>query len=182
MKRLACFGLVGILLCSVADAQFNRRTSNSNRQRSNVRSGQRSVPAKALAARQGVRQHFTRSRSFNIPFNLEPGAKPKEVQLYYAINGGPWKFYARQDPRRASRFRFRTVQDGEYWFATKTVEGDRRVQPSGLLKPELQVVIDTERPTIKMDATVGEDGQLRLGWTITDNRELDLRGMIIEVH
>ena len=189
MKRLAYFALFGVLISTTAMAQGYGRFKPS-RSRGNKRSTQRtsqpgrpkSTLNKTKKLPKGVTEHFTRNRSFNIPFNLEEGARPTEVQLYYAINGGAWKFYGRQDPRKGNRFRFRTVQDGDYWFATRTVEDNRAVLPGGILTPELRVVIDSSRPKIKMEATVKPDGQVRLAWTVTDDHELDTRSMIVEVH
>ena len=115
----------------------------------------------------------TRQDVFSIPFQVsppdEPGQKPIEVHLYVSADrGGQWKLHSRQHPS-VGNFRFRAPQDGEYWFAVRTLDRRGRVQsaPAGR-QPELVVRVDTVPPRLELDAQLGTAGEVNVRWTLQD--------------
>lgn len=113
--------------------------------------------------------HATQKREFAIPFSVDNRvARPVEVHLYVSVDeGNKWQLHSRQPPN-ARHFGFRATRDGEYWFASRTLDGARRSQPSASLTPELRVIVDTEAPQIELNARAGEAGHVLASWRIFD--------------
>ena len=109
-----------------------------------------------------------RQVAFNIPFNVNGSRKPVEVQLYVSTDAGvTWKFYARRLPS-AGHFPFRAGGDGQFWFASRTVDQSRGAPDTSGLRPELHVIVDTREPRFEFEAIAGADGQVRTSWRIVD--------------
>lgn len=113
--------------------------------------------------------HATQKREFAIPFSVDTRvARPVEVHLYVSVDeGNKWQLHSRQPPN-ARHFGFRATGDGEYWFASRTLDGARQSQPSASLPPELRVIVDTEAPQIELNARAGEAGHVLASWRIFD--------------
>lgn len=109
-----------------------------------------------------------RQTTFNIPFTVETARQPLEVQLYLSRDRGQtWKLYARQNPS-ARFFPFHATQDGEYWFASQTIDANRGAADIEGRQPELHVVIDTVQPQFDFRAAVGSSRQVQVSWRCSD--------------
>lgn len=110
----------------------------------------------------------TRQKAFSIPFTVSQARPfPTEVQLYISTDyGRTWTRFARQRPD-SKEFSFRTVRDGEHWFALWTVY-DSQSTPPRQMNPELRVVIDTVPPQIQLETITGTAGELAATWTVSD--------------
>ena len=109
-----------------------------------------------------------RQTTFNIPFSVDPSRPTVEVQLFVSIDAGAtWRQYARQRPT-GGHFQFRAGRDGDFWFASRTIESDRTPTSVNQLRPELYVVVDTEQPKMQFDASVGAAGEVVTSWHIVD--------------
>lgn len=111
----------------------------------------------------------TRQKSFSIPFTVdEQVGPPAEVQLYVSTNrGAEWNLFDRQLPDKKA-FAFLAPRDGEYWFALKTIDQNRRPQPPGPARPELKVLVDTLPPRIEFSAQANDVGQVVASWRVFD--------------
>ena len=109
------------------------------------------------------------SRQFGIPVKVDANGSsspPVEVQLYVSRGGSEkglkddgWRMVDRQPPT-ISEFRFHATSDGLYLFATRTLDATGRPHPSGALKPQLKVFVDTAKPTIELDANADASGRV----------------------
>ncbi len=111
------------------------------------------------------------SRSFTIPFSVDSsGAAPVEVHLYFSRGRtGSWKLLSRKSPDSADKhFQFTADQDGEYWFATRTMDSRGRAHPSGDIESQLKVYIDTKKPQVALQAEADPDGRIDAVLEITD--------------
>lgn len=117
--------------------------------------------------------HATQKKEFAIPFSVDNRvAQPVEVHLYVSVNeGNNWQLHSRQQPN-GGHFVFRAARDGEYWFASRTLDGARRSQPSAALSPELRVVVDTVAPRIELNVRLGKAGHVLASWQIFDQNLL----------
>lgn len=108
-------------------------------------------------------------RQFEIPFTIDAtGNQPVEVQLYVSRNqGAQWELFASQ-PASGKNFLFTTQQDGVYWFATRTVDGTGKSDPSGTIHPQLIVNIDTENPVAEINAELTNEGRILVSLACTD--------------
>jgi hypothetical protein len=114
----------------------------------------------------------TRQTLFSIPFNVDqpadPARQPVEVQLLVSHdNGAHWQLYARALPNQ-KQIPFRTVTDGEYWFAVRTVDRAGRFRPENISGPGLRVIVDTTTPSMKLTAQTGPAGQINVQWQIKE--------------
>ncbi|MCA9271195.1 MAG: hypothetical protein KDA41_22085, partial [Planctomycetales bacterium] len=99
----------------------------------------------------------TRQNFFTIPFTAPAGrtGAPLEVQLFVSSDHGRnWQLYGRQQPG-AGKFQFRAGSDGEYWFASRTIDAQGIPQPTQAHQAELKVVVDTTSPQLDLEATIG---------------------------
>ena len=82
----------------------------------------------------------TRQTTFSIPFTVDESAGDvAEVQLHVSNDGGQtWQLYARQKPAD-TRFHFRAGGEGEYWFASRTVDHAGRGMPENIIRPQSRV-------------------------------------------
>jgi len=137
------------------------------------RGGPPTASPAATAQRDNLRRPLaTRQTSFSIPFSIPtPGSgdeQPVEVQLFLSTNRGEsWRPIDRQRPD-SRRFLFRAPRDGEYWFATRTIDRAGRARPDGAVQPELKVLVDTQPPQLNLTATAGRDGRVTAAWQFAD--------------
>ncbi len=110
----------------------------------------------------------TRQTAFAIPFTINPGEPPTEVQLLISTDQGKnWQVYDRRAPT-AREFLFRGSRDGEYWFSVRTIDSAGAAHPSGDPKAELMVLLDTIQPKVDFHAVVGPSGEIATTWGIFD--------------
>ncbi len=90
------------------------------------------------------------------------------MQLHVSENlGASWKLAAHVKPD-AGRFTYRAMADGQYWFMVRTVDGSGRLQPAAPPQPELKVQVDTKMPTLEVEASRGEAGEVVVRWRAVD--------------
>ena len=94
-----------------------------------------------------------RLKRFEIPFSVDSvGQRPTEVQLYVSRDGGKqWSLFATQPPT-GQTFLFGATEDGEYWFATRTIDSTGKSYPEGPISAQLFVRVDTTDPQIDLSA------------------------------
>lgn len=106
---------------------------------------------------------------FGVPFNIDdPEGRFIEVHLYVSSDRGKtWQFHDRKNPD-ATEFPFYSKGDGEYWFALKTLDRDRKFHPDGDAQPELRVVVDTRKPVLEFAAKTDAAGRVVCKWRAQD--------------
>lgn len=144
-----------------ASSNVRHQEQSAQRQTARRRSPQRQ-------AKQGKVLH-TRLSGFNIPFKVDSSdASYIEVHLYTSANqGATWDFYNRQ-PTDATEFPFQSNGEGEYWFAIKTLDRNRRLLPEGDPQPELRIIVDTTKPKLEMTAAADPAGRIICRWNASD--------------
>lgn len=112
----------------------------------------------------------TNLKGFGVPFQINAAdAAFIEVQLYLSRDQGrSWKFQSRQSTD-AKDFPFQADEDGEYWFALKTLNRDRKLLPEGVPQPELKIVVDTVKPTLDFRVETDAAGRVICRWRAEDN-------------
>jgi hypothetical protein len=126
---------------------------------------------------------YHKSRSFRIPFNVDPTDRPRlrEVELWISEDKGfNWKEWSHTGPD-AQFFTFRAPKDGEYWFAVRTVnlKGQEFPPKDRPVEPSMRVIVDTQPPRIEL-ATLGRRGsRASVCWEISDEY-LNLKSLVIE--
>src|SRR5437667_3951004 len=126
----------------------------------------------ATTAQQPAPPFVTKQNDVEIPFNVRPGTstenQPSSVRIYVSWDRGQnWHFYDERKPEDA-RFRFRAKQDGEFWFATQTVDRSGKPDSTEPRRPQLRLVIDTQRPKLLVQAHVTASGAVNLSWSAAD--------------
>ncbi|MBB77106.1 MAG: hypothetical protein CMJ75_21580, partial [Planctomycetaceae bacterium] len=161
--------LLGILCSGVAvgqrgnsatDSQTSfRRSSTSTEQRNNKRQEHAPISAPRI---------FWQQDRLPIPFNIKSTSDAREVQLYVSTDqGARWQLYDRKVPA-ARRFLFRAPRDGEFWFASRTLQQEEKAAAPTPQHPELRVVIDTTKPVLTMNSLVQPSGKVQTTWEISD--------------
>ncbi len=89
------------------------------------------------------------SHGLAIPYRWSGTAgnqNAKQVVLYASRDrGNNWQQVSTAAPQVHS-FQYQAPADGEYWFAIRTYDLQGNYEPAGPLKPEMRVVVDTQRP------------------------------------
>ena len=123
------------------------------------------------------------SRAFSIPFSVDQSATgPIQVHLFAATANSPqteWKWVEAKDadPSGNQQFDFTADSDGEFWFATWTVQGVQKAsgqepKPSNI-QPQRKIFVDTTKPTIQLSADSDGDGQVSVLAKVTDVTPID---------
>jgi len=134
---------------------------------------QHAAPAAAAPAVPGQlpAPYVTRQSEVEVPFTVRAGntpeTQPTAVRIYVSWDRGKtWHFYDERRPEEG-RFRFRPRQDGEFWFATQTI--DRSGRPDTPARtPQLRLVLDTQRPQLLVQASVDASGNVVMSWNAVD--------------
>jgi hypothetical protein len=142
--------------------------------------------ASAKASSAGVPRAPTiyhKSRSFRIPFNVDPADKPRlvEVQLWVSDDSGyTWKMVSRTTPDRPS-FTFRAARDADYWFAVRTLDTKGRLYPKEdePVEPSMKVVVDTHPPALLLEPDGRRGSVAAVRWEVRDEH-LDLATLLLE--
>ena len=124
-----------------------------------IASGQARVPTR-----------LTRQPDFAIPFHLSDAAgETSEVHLHVSSDHGrQWTLYERQRSD-ARGFQFRAREDGEYWFAVRTITGRDDAMSQQRLQPELKVIVDTRQPRLDLRVFIDSTGKATASWTASDS-------------
>src|SRR5262245_26869797 len=130
---------------------------------------------------------YSRQKAFRIPFQIPDPTEQKqlqEVQLYVARNGGKWEKYTSAPPEVAPdkrSFTFRTDQDGEFWFAVRTMDKKGALNPAedADMQVGLRVIVDSEIPRIELRPIARNGREVGFEWEVQD-RNLDLESLKME--
>lgn len=126
----------------------------------------------------------TSQTQFRIPYQFDQNEMARigavEIRLYGSTDSGKsWKLLQTVPPKKG-KFSFSTKTDGEYWFAVKTANANGQLFPSTpTITPGLKVVVDTEKPSIQLDAAKDENGRTIVTWKL-DDKNLDLTSFGLE--
>jgi hypothetical protein len=105
---------------------------------------------------------YTKYTLFNLPIRLDDQARAalKHVVLWVKAGEGPWQPEAPAAPEQR-QFQYRVKQDGEYWFNVVTVNRAGQAEPPDVSRapPSLMVVVDTQPPTVEVQAMTLPGGQ-----------------------
>lgn len=132
------------------------------------------------AAAPGPKIIYSRLAGFGIPYRISnDDGTFVEVQLYSSENqGGDWEFLARQ-PTNGTEFPFQAKREGEYWFALKTLDRNRRLLPEGKVQPELKIIVDTTLPEMQLAVQTDAAGRIVCRWEAFD-RYLDVGSLKLQ--
>ena len=112
----------------------------------------------------------TNLNGFGVPFKVDENNQQFiEVHLYFSKdNGQTWQFYDRK-PTSEREFPFRADGDGEYCFALRTLDVNRRLLPEGDIKyPELKIIVDTDKPELDFRIESDPAGRVACRWKAID--------------
>jgi len=116
---------------------------------------------------------YTSRKAFRIPYQYDPQEIARlgsqEVRLYVSqTRGQNWQATQKVNPQ-VGRFDFQATTDGEYWFAVQTVDRNNQLHPGGSdFQPGLIVIVDTTKPSLKIDLKQAGPGRVALQWSIDD--------------
>lgn len=107
-----------------------------------------------------LRPFYVNFNRFEIPFSVDQvGQRPVEVQLYVSRDAGAqWELYAAQAVS-GKPFLFQADADGNYWFATRTIDEHGNSAP---LRPQLAVRVDTAQPRVQLQAGVTDQDLIKI--------------------
>lgn len=116
--------------------------------------------------------YVTRQSDVEIPFSVRPGttaeSQPTAVRIFVSWDRGrSWHFFDERRPEDG-RFRFKPKQDGEFWFATQTIDRSGKTDSAEPRQPQLRLVVDTQRPQLLVQAAVQESGEVAVGFSAAD--------------
>lgn len=132
------------------------------------------APAAPAAAgpRELPKPFVTRQSDVEIPFSVRagttPDTQPTAVRVFVSWDQGKsWHFHDERRPEEG-RFRFQARQDGEYWFATQTIDRAGRSDNPQPKSPQLRLIIDTQKPQLLVQAHVDGSSNVSLGLSAAD--------------
>lgn len=112
----------------------------------------------------------SRQRSFGIPFEVKPDGSvdpPKEIELLVSKDrGGRWHSVGRLGID-GKQFSYRAEDDGEHWFAFRTITLSGSIKQS-TLGPQIRVLVDATPPQIDVQLKQHTTGQIRVDWKVVE--------------
>ncbi|WP_406701020.1 hypothetical protein V5E97_19730 [Singulisphaera sp. Ch08] len=129
--------------------------------------------AQAPPSSKGPTTIYHKSRSFRVPFQINPAerARRRELQLWISDDQGRhWKQQGVTTPDRPA-FTFNTEHDGEYWLAVRSVDEQGRLFPADdvRIEPSMKIVVDTKPPSIVLDPLVRSASLASVRWEVRDD-------------
>ncbi|MFL5327950.1 MAG: hypothetical protein ACJ8C4_03475 [Gemmataceae bacterium] len=122
-----------------------------------------------------VPEHHTRTPTFSIPFNPNPAARVRDVELYVSTDGGrTWTFVTQAAPstrREDNRFRYTAPNDGSYWFGVRSIDQANVASPATLeqLQAGLVVHLDRRPPIVQLRTAAGNrPNVVGVEWDVRD--------------
>lgn len=112
----------------------------------------------------------TNLRSFTVPFTIDnQQGHYIEVQLFVSEDRGEtWKYHSRQNVN-GKGFPFSCDDEGEYWFAIKSLDRNRRLVPAGnVTNPELVIIVDSQKPEVQFTIESDAAGRIISQWDVRD--------------
>lgn len=128
---------------------------------------------------------YTNKTRFRIPFRIDPAEMQRlgarQIQLYASVDQGRrWHLVQAVTPQN-TRFEFQAQNDGEYWFAVRTLDARNQLHPGGpITEPGLRVVVDTVAPTFGLNVQQEVPGKVEVSWKASD-AALDLTQLELEL-
>lgn len=114
----------------------------------------------------------TGKREIEIPVTVSQGTSAEtqaiRVDVYISWDSGRNWFKYTEVPPDAGKFRFAAKKDMEFWFLTQTITAKDKTPKDEVKWPQLRLIVDTQKPDLKMTALVNPSGQPELNWTVTD--------------
>ncbi|MGI8979523.1 MAG: hypothetical protein ACR2FY_09880 [Pirellulaceae bacterium] len=114
----------------------------------------------------------TGKREIEIPFSVTQGTTPEtqaiRVDVLISWDSGRNWFKYTEVPPDAGKFRFAAKKDMEFWFLTQTITAQDKTPKDDVKWPQLRLIVDTQKPDLKMSALVNPSGKPELSWTVTD--------------
>ena len=119
---------------------------------------------------------FWKQNLFLVPYQWSSSADPGGAQAVWLFvskdAGASWQKISEAKPQ-VRAFTYRAEQDGEYWFAIRTIDHNGRAWPAGPYQPELRVIVDTTMPRVdELTGIAHDDGTLEIRWRAVD-RNID---------
>jgi hypothetical protein len=131
----------------------------------------------------------TRQRGFAIPFEVPASAQLQrdtaEVQLFVSTDQGKtWRQTATTRPNfnhepADGQFPYHAADDGEYWFAVRTLDARTSPTAEATHQPGLKVRVDTVPPKLEGEAWRDRSGGIAARWQAADS-DLDATTLKIE--
>ncbi|MDC0936917.1 hypothetical protein OAS39_11575 [Pirellulales bacterium] len=127
---------------------------------------------------------YWRQRVFLIPYRFAPeqplADQVDKVRLLISEEpAGEWRTLEEAQPH-VRGFSFFAPRDGDFWFAVQMVDRRGKTWPSGTIKPQLHVVVDTQLPELRISAGSDASGRATLRYSASDPY-LQLDSLVVEV-
>jgi hypothetical protein len=129
--------------------------------------------------------YFLKTREMEIPVKLPGGGKgevEKLILFVSADNGKTWKQEATTIPAPGEmKFPFIAPADGAYLLNVAFVNRQGKMEPPdiGAVPPQMSVIVDTQRPIVKLQVTDRQADQITVSWEVRD-AHLDVSSLRLE--
>lgn len=116
---------------------------------------------------------YTGRHALKIPFDFKDEQirelRATEVQLLVSTDlGKSWKTAARAKPQDR-QFRYNAVDNGDYWFAVRMMNGQNRPVQPGVPQVGLKVTVDDIPPLLELKVRELSPGRVELTWQAEDD-------------
>lgn len=108
-----------------------------------------------------------------VPFAVTPGtdpaAMPAAIRVFVSWDfGRNWHKYTDVSPD-VGKFRFRAKKDAEFWFVTQVVDAQGNVPREPPRRPQLRLIVDTQKPRLEGAAVLNPAGQVEFTFSVVDS-------------
>ncbi|NOY41705.1 MAG: hypothetical protein GXP26_07715 [Planctomycetes bacterium] len=115
---------------------------------------------------------YWKQRLFFVPYQLNKRDTSLDhiakVQLLLSRNGASGWYPLQEAKPNVQGFSYHAPADGQYWFALRHIDNKGKPWPNAVVQPQLRIIIDTAKPTLKLSGSLGVAGAIMVRYEALD--------------
>ncbi len=136
----------------------------------------------AASSAGGLAPVYWKQRLFFIPYQLNKQDSSLDhiakVQLLLSRDGASGWYPLQEAKPNVQGFSYHAPADGQYWFALRHIDNRGKPWPNAVVQPQLRIIIDTAKPTLKLSGSLGVAGAIMVRY---EARDANLRSASLKV-
>ena len=128
--------------------------------------------SQAAPAPNTLKPIYWKQRLFFVPYQVNKNTgsldQISKVQLMLSRNGSAGWYPLQEANTNVRGFSYHAPADGQYWFSLRHINSKGQPWPSAQVTAQLHIVIDTVKPTLKLEGSLGQVGAVAVRFEATD--------------
>jgi len=127
---------------------------------------------RATAQTGNLQPVYWKQRLFYVPYQLNQRDAAlnhvAKVQLLLSRDGANGWYPLQEAKPNVQGFSYHALADGPYWFALRHLDRKGQPWPNSAVQPQLRIIIDTAKPTLQLNGSLGVAGAIVVRYEARD--------------